>query len=266
MSELGAMSLNELLARNRELRQQFSDEPDLRQELQDLQRWQAARLERTYADLQERERYRPGVEFFLEELYTEKDFLPRDAQLERASPILSRMLPSQAEESLRMAVQLEVLSQELDAEMVRALGPGKPIDEDSYAEAYRSVGRRDDRIRQIRYILEAGRDLERLVKLPMIYTLLRMAHGPARLAGFGALHDFLEDGFRAFRAMHGAEEFLQAIEDRETRIMERLFARHPRPFALDDGEDGPAPDAASGAPGAGPGDTPGRSPAEGEDR
>ena len=84
-----------------------------------------------------------------------------------------------------------------------------------------------------------GRDLERLVKLPMIYTLIRMAHGPAHLAGFGALHDFLEDGFRAFRAMRGAEEFLQAIEDRETRIMERIFAEHPQPFRL--AEDGEAP-------------------------
>ncbi len=229
------MNLNELLVRNRELRGQFRDEPGLQEELQELQRWQAARLERTYADLQERERYRPGVEFFLEELYTDKDYLPRDVQLERASPLLRRMLPSQAQESMRMAVQLEVLSQELDGEMVRALGAGTTIDERSYAEAYRRVGRREDRERQIELILEAGRDLERLVKMPMIYTLVRMAHGPAHLAGFGALHDFLEDGFRAFRAMGGAGEFLQAIEDRETRIMERIYEGHERPFSLGDG-------------------------------
>jgi len=233
------MSLDELLVRNRSLRAQFSDDPGLQEELQALQRWQAGRLERTYADLQERERYRPGVEFFLEELYTDKDYLPRDTQLERASPILKRMLPSQAQESMRMAVQLEVLSQELDGEMTRALGAETAIDGQSYAEAYREVGRRDDRERQIGFILEAGRDLERLVKLPMIYTLIRMAHGPAHLAGFGALHDFLEDGFRAFRAMGGAEEFLQTIEDRETRIMERIFAEHPQPFRLSDDEPPP---------------------------
>ena len=235
------MSLDELLVRNRSLRAQFSDDPGLQEELQALQRWQAGRLERTYADLQERERYRPGVEFFLEELYTDKDYLPRDTQLERASPILKRMLPSQAQESMRMAVQLEVLSQELDGEMTRALGAETAIDGQSYAEAYRQVGRRDDRERQIGFILEAGRDLERLVKLPMIYTLIRMAHGPAHLAGFGALHDFLEDGFRAFRAMGGAEEFLQTIEDRETRIMERIFAEHPQPYRLSDDDDEPPP-------------------------
>lgn len=237
--EISRMSLDELLVRNRSLRAQFSEDPGLQKELQALQRWQAARLERTYADLQERERYRPGVEFFLEELYTDTDYLPRDTQLERASPILKRALPSQAQESMRMAVQLEVLSQELDGQMTRALGAGTTIDEHSYAEAYRTVGRREDRERQIGFILEAGRDLERLVKLPMIYTLIRMAHGPAHLAGFGALHDFLEDGFRAFRAMGGAEEFLQAIEDRETRIMERIFAGDAEPFRLTDEHDPP---------------------------
>lgn len=241
--EISRMSLDELLVRNRSLRAQFSEDPGLQDELQALQRWQAGRLERTYADLQERERYRPGVEFFLEELYTDKDYLPRDTQLERASPILKRMLPAQAQESMRMAVQLEVLSQELDGEMTRQLGAGTTIDEQSYAEAYRKVGRRDDRERQIGFILEAGRDLERLVKLPMIYTLVRMAHGPAHLAGFGALHDFLEDGFRAFRAMGGAEEFLHAIEDRETRIMEQIFSEHPQPFRLSDDAEAPPPEA-----------------------
>ncbi len=243
--QISRMSLDELLVRNRSLRAQFADEPGLQEELQALQRWQAGRLERTYAHLHERERYRPGVEFFLEELYTDKDYLPRDTQLERASPILRRMLPAQAQESMRMAVQLEVLSQELDGEMTRALGAGTTIDGESYAEAYRRVGRREDRERQIGFILEAGRDLEHLVKLPMIYTLIRMAHGPAHLAGFGALHDFLEDGFRAFRAMHGAEEFLQIIEDQETRIMERIFAGDPQPFRLSD-DDQPPPTEAPG--------------------
>lgn len=233
-TDLGTLNLNELLVRNRRLRGQFSDDAAMFERLQALQRWQAARLERTYADLQGRERYRPGVEFFLHELYTDQDFLPRDVQLERASPILRRMLPPQAQESLRMALQLEVLSQELDGEMTRSLAGAGDIDEHSYAEAYRRVGRRADRERQISYIIAAGRDLEKLVRTPLIYTLIRMARGPAHLAGFGALHDFLEDGFRAFRAMGGAGEFLDAIENRETRIMENIFAGKPDPFRLGD--------------------------------
>ena len=58
----------------------------------------------------------------------------------------------------------------------------------------------------------------------MLYALLKMLHRPAHLAGFGALQDFLERGFSAFKNMQGADEFLATIERRETRIMESLFA------------------------------------------
>ena len=56
---------------------------------------------------------------------------------------------------------------------------------------------------------------------------------PARLAGFGELQDFLERGFRAFRHMEDASEFLDTIERRETQILDRIYARHPHPFDLE---------------------------------
>ncbi len=45
--------------------------------------------------------------------------------------------------------------------------------------------------------------------------------------------DFTERGFRAYRHMNGAKEFLDAVETRETRILERIYARDPKPFRLD---------------------------------
>jgi len=231
--DLRSASLDALLARNRQLRVRFAEGSPQRLQLGRLQAWQAGRLEQTYRDLKDRERYRAGVEFFLDELYGESDFLPRDVQLQRAYPIMQRMLPAPAMETLRMAVQLEVLSQELDGDMVLSLGSIGLIDARSYGEAYRKTGRPADRAWQIRLLVEAGRDLDRLVRYPLIYGLIRMAHRPAHLAGFGTLHDFLENGFRAFRAMGGAGDFLAAVELRETRIMERLFSAQEDPFRLD---------------------------------
>jgi len=225
--------LDALLERNRELRVRFAESSPEQLQLRRLQKWQSGRLQRTYHDLKDRERYRAGVEFFLDELYGDSNFIPRDLQLQRAYPIMQRMLPAPALETLGMAVQLEVLSQELDGDMVISLGSQSLIDERSYAEAYRKTGRREDRSRQIFLLVAAGRDLDRLVKYPLIYGLIRMAHGPAHLAGFGTLHDFLEGGFKAFRAMGGATDFLAAIEHRETRIMERLFAAQEDPFGVD---------------------------------
>ena len=57
-----------------------------------------------------------------------------------------------------------------------------------------------------------------------------MMRQPARLAGFGALHDFLERGFAAFGKMGDATEFLETIDVRERALMEALLAGEPAPF------------------------------------
>ncbi len=43
----------------------------------------------------------------------------------------------------------------------------------------------------------------------------------------GALQGFLEPGFAAFRRMKAAQPLLQAIRDRETRLMDALLRGQP---------------------------------------
>jgi hypothetical protein len=57
-----------------------------------------------------------------------------------------------------------------------------------------------------------------------------MMRGPARMAGFAVLQDFLERGFAAFHAMGGAQVFLQTIEARETQILEAIQGGVTDPF------------------------------------
>jgi hypothetical protein len=56
---------------------------------------------------------------------------------------------------------------------------------------------------------------------------------PAKLAGFGELHNYLERGFEAFRQTEDIQTFLDTIERRELKILERIHARHPQPFLCD---------------------------------
>ena len=58
-----------------------------------LRRWQAQRLAGTYADLAASERYGPATAFFLSDLYGERDFTQRDLSLERAYPLIVKLLP-----------------------------------------------------------------------------------------------------------------------------------------------------------------------------
>jgi hypothetical protein len=126
------------------------------------------------------------------------------------------------------------LSQELDADMARALPPGG-ITVARYAEAYRSTGRRAERERQIALTREIGEYLDGVVRKPMVRGLVRLARGPAHAAGFGLLQEFLERGLDAFEAMHGAKEFLGTVRARELRAMARLFAGTADPFEFDAG-------------------------------
>ena len=48
--------------------------------------------------------------------------------------------------------------------------------------------------------------------------------GPARMAGFSAMHEFLMRGFDAFSEIGGASEFLARIDGRERTILERLYS------------------------------------------
>ena len=104
----------------------------------------------------------------------------------------------------------------------------------SYAAAYRRADRREDRQRQIWLIVAAGRELDALINVAGIGVALRAARLPARMIGVSALQNFLERGYRAFKAMGGAQELLRSIEQRETAIMQRLFAGSADPFRIND--------------------------------
>lgn len=222
-------SFGRLLARNAALRDSFADEPTLRARLVELQKWQSKRLLRSHDDLHHEPRYRLAIEFFFSELYGGGNPQARDRDLLRVQRAMERLLPPEALRALCLAIELEVLSQELDADMTRAL-PAGPLTEAGYAEAYRSVGRRTDRERQIGLLHEIGGYLDHVVHKPVVGVLVRLARGPAHAAGFGLLQEFLERGLAAFEALHGADEFLGIIRDREHRAMERLLAGTEDPF------------------------------------
>jgi len=224
--------LRQLLDRNAALRDVFADSPKSRARLAELQKWQSERLLKSHADLRASARYRAAVEFFINELYSGGDPRARDRDLQRVHHVMERLLPREALRALMLAIELEIVSQELDADVVHGL-PAGPLTVDGYAAAYRRTGRRTDRERQIELLGLIGGYLDHVVRKPIIRALVRLARGPAHAAGFGTLQQFLERGLDAFEAMHGAGEFLTTIRDRETRAMERMFAGTPDPFEFD---------------------------------
>lgn len=198
-----------------------------------LRQFQNRRFARTYADLARDPRYQDAIAFFLHELYGDADMTARDADVVRVLPVMTKMLPAVALQTIRDALAFEALSERLDSDLARFLG-NTPLDEATYAAAFVSCGRRELRQLQMRYVGEIGRALDRMTRWPMIRTSLKVMRAPARAAGLQTLQEFLESGYNAFANMRGADEFVATITRREAEIVERLFAGHPRPF---DGED-----------------------------
>ncbi len=200
--------------------------------LRELRVWQAARLASTYEDLLHDPACADAVRFFLTDLYGPEEHPRRDSDLGRAWGILSRTLPRAALGLLERAVQLQALTAQLDEAMVQQL-PAGPVTGESYAAAYRAVGRPEARLRQIDLVLGIAADLDRLVRHAWMALALRAAHVPAHAAGFGALQDFLERGFAAFRRMQDAGRMLSAIRERETRLSAALLEGGAAPLPAD---------------------------------
>jgi hypothetical protein len=220
------------LTRVSRLHAERSDNPILAGSLERLADWQSRRLRMTYADLAADPRYTAAVTFFQNDLYGGADYSQRDADLARVVPAMVKMLPEGVIATVALAMELNALSQELDrALLARLPRADAQFSVSEYCRAYRRAGNFPLRRRQIKLIGEVGASLDRYVRKPLVRTALAMMRQPARLAGMGALQDFLERGFAAFRGMGGAESFLRTIDERETHIMESIAGGATDAFA-----------------------------------
>lgn len=184
----------------------------------------AGRLARTHADLLASPRFGLAAAFFLTDVYSAKDVSNRDEEVKRAVPAMTTLLPVSALETVADVIELDALSEDLDAAMVAALGARvTTIDAATYGCAYRKVDRRKDRERQIYLIKHLGQSLDRLANRRFAGTALVLMRKPAQIAGFGDLHAFLERGYAAAHTM-GIEEFLTLVVSRERRILKAVFA------------------------------------------
>jgi hypothetical protein len=222
------------LARARELHQERAASTELAAALDRLAFWQSRRLNATYADLAGEPRYAPAITFFQTDLYGPGDFSRRDADLARVVPLMVRVLPEGVIATISGAMELSVLSHELDRALLEKL-PARALSVPTYCAAYRALANCGARERQIALIVAVGRALDRYVGKTLTRSALAAMRQPARVAGLSALQGFLERGFAAFRHMRGADEFIATVEARETALMNAIFNGDRAPFPEPDG-------------------------------
>lgn len=206
--------------------------------LPELRRWQAQRLARSFRHFLHDPQRAPAAEFFLADVYGDRDFARRDADIARVIPMMRRLLAAKLLATVADAIELGALTQELDlamAETLESLAPRRrKLDEALYGEAYRALGQAKLRERQIALIGRVGRGFGKALQMSGVATLLAFSRGPARLAGLTELQGFLERGYAAFESLDDADAFVAEIERDERRASRRLFAGEDDPFSFGD--------------------------------
>lgn len=200
--------------------------------LRAVRAYQSKRFQETYHDLLASVAYGPACNFFLTEIYGDQDFSQRDREFERIAKSIERMFPRHILDVAVDLAELHALTELLDATMAEAvelLGyrPGEvPLDNVSYALAWRTSGLSAQRTQQLKMVLDLGKRLEHVTTKRGIRITLKAMRLPARAANLSALQGFLEKGFETFSALAQQKGrsaiFLNTIEEREEAWIERL--------------------------------------------
>lgn len=224
-----AIEIRKAVARVALLRAALNANPALASAVGEVKRVQSRRFAGTYADLLAAQPYAAATRFFLDELYSDKDYARRDAQFARIAGAIQRLFPAQVAATAVALAQLHALTEELDQAMAEAwLGQGDPSlgAAHLYVTAWRRVQRRADRERQLAVVIDVGRQMARLTRTPGLRTMLKMMRAPAVASGLGSLQHFLEAGFETFADVvrrRGADEFLGIVQAREAALIALLF-------------------------------------------
>jgi hypothetical protein len=197
--------------------------PGLNARVSAIKKYQQRRFSRTYADLLESPRYGAASRFFLDELYGPTDFTQRDAQFARVVPGLVRIFPEEIVHTVLTLSELHALSENLDTQMGQHLQTAS-VDAQAYIAAWLATDHVSAREEQVRLTVAVANQLDQLTRRSLVRNSLRIMRGPARIAGLSELQRFLERGFDTFRAMNGAQEFIEIVESRERGFAIELFS------------------------------------------
>lgn len=188
--------------------------------------WQNEYMLQFYENLRTSESYSRAVDFVVSDL-TGIDVSARDQDISRIVPIMSKLLPERALGTVAAAMRLNARVLEINLSICRTMyrlkSGSEEFSEADYCAACRRAGHLDDCLELVDLTTEVGRSLDRLIRIPMIGSLLRAMRMPARFWGFAAMQEFLENGYAAFDALEDADRFLDVMGNRMIEILTRVY-------------------------------------------
>ena len=216
------------MRRSNELHSHYVDDSRQLAQYDRFTQWQMAYLLTLFVDLHEEPGYGEAIDFTISDL-AGVGISARDRDLERASPVITRMLPQKALETIAAAAKLNARVLEINLGIFGRLQVDgdlpQQISDREYCIACRESSSLAECVGMVRLATELGETLKSLVKVPLLGAMLRTMRGPAHAAGFSALHAFLESGYTNFRAIPDIDRFLHEIDSRMTTFFESVFTK-----------------------------------------
>ena len=226
--ETAAAEFRRYIGHSNELHGSYLRESGRLQQYDYFATWQMTYLLTFFTDLHDRPGYGNAIDFTVSDL-AGVSVAHRDRDLERASPVITRMLPTRALETIAVAAKLNARVLEINLGVLECLQDDGQLPAEistrAYCAAFRESSRFDECMELVHLAVSLGGALKTLVKVPLLGTLLHAMRGPAHAAGFGALQEFLEDGYSTFREIPDIDHFLGEIEARMTDYFETIFSK-----------------------------------------
>ena len=221
-----AEKLRKYIERSNALHQDYLGDEDRFAGYERFVAWQLDYMLPLYEDLRASDDYAAAVDFVVSDL-TGINISQRDHDIARVAPIMSRMLPEKAVQTMAAAMELNARVLEINLSICRVLSETTPADaeitEFAYQSACRQASSLDECLYLVHVIEDVGRSLDHVIRIPMIGITLKAMRAPARLAGFAALQKFLEKGYTTFVALDDVDQFLHDITVRMTEVFTEIF-------------------------------------------
>lgn len=223
-----AQRFRDYIRRSNELHAIYLEDPGFLESYDRFANWQLDYLLPFFDDLHQQDGYRQALDFTMSDL-AGVGISQRDRDLERAAPAITRMLPTAALVTISVATEMNARVLKLNTSICRSLMvdgelPAK-ITVPDYVIACRSASSLEECVELVHLIVDLGRTLSSLVRIPVLGITLRAMRGPAHAAGFGALQEFLETGYHTFRNIPDIHYFLETIETRMIDVFENIFTQ-----------------------------------------
>lgn len=221
-----AATFRRAIGRSNELHATYLEKPESYVSYDRFTRWQADYMLPFFSDLLEPAGYAEAVDFVISDLCG-VGVSERDHDIQRATPVIVRSLPTQALDAAAAAVELNAAALEINLGIWRALLVGgelpSTIAETDYRDACRSVSSFEECMELVGLAVVLGERLQTLVRMPLIGGLLRTMRLPAQVAGFTALQAFLETGYLTFRRISDIDRFLDQLGARLDQVFDHIY-------------------------------------------